>query len=113
MATHFRKQVRSMRGDLVDFSVLAEQNATQIALGNARMNAKGDIVGAGGIILKTQEQIDAEWAQRKARTQVTADIKSDVPVDQSAQPEQTAYPSIQDLVESGVLPSKKKNTQND
>ena len=114
MATHFRKQVRSMRGELVDFSALAAQNATQVALGNARMNAKGDVLGENGIVLKTQEQLDAEWELKKAKSRpsISADIKTDtVPQPTQQIPAQPAneYPSIQDLVESGVIPTKKKN----
>ena len=113
MATHFRKQVRSMRGELVDFSALAAQNATQVALGNARMNAKGDVLGENGIVLKTQEQLDAEWELKKAKSRpsISADIKTDTmtqPTQPSLQPA-NEYPSIQDLVESGVIPTKKKN----
>lgn len=116
---HFRKQVRSMRGELVDFSALATQNANQVALGNARMNAKGDLLDVNGVVLKTQEQLNAEWELKKAKSQeISADIKTENPVPlqqktQTLQPLTTEYPSIQDLVDSGVIPTKKKPTQND
>ncbi len=51
----------SMRGEVVDFNRLRMANAEKPALGNANMNARGDIIGQGGVILKTQEQIDAEY----------------------------------------------------
>lgn len=65
----------SMRGEVVDFNRLRLNNSEKVALGNANMNAKGDIVGKGGIVLKTQEQIDADWAaamteQKNAATAV-------------------------------------------
>lgn len=52
-------------GELIDMSALAAKHSSAIALGNARMNAKGDIVGQGGIVLKTQEQIEAEWQRAR------------------------------------------------
>lgn len=52
-------------GTPINMSALAAQHADTVALGNARMNARGDILGSGGIVLKTQEQIDAEWTHRK------------------------------------------------
>lgn len=114
MAGHFRKQHRSMRGEIVDFSALSIRNEQQIALGNARMNAKGDKIGDGGIVLKTQEQIEAEWAAQRARNQsFTADIKSEQPLARVAPPPmpaprattvpETEFPSIQDLVSSGAI----------
>jgi hypothetical protein len=118
--SNFRKPSLSMRGEVVDFSVLAIKNAKQVALGNARLNAKGDIVGQNGVILKTQEQIDAEWAMKKAKSSIpvsidikappTNNIQSDV---QQQQPTQNAtsednYPSIEELVASGVIPTKRK-----
>ncbi len=114
MAGHFRRQHRSMRGEIVDFSALSIRNEQQIALGNARMNAKGDIVGERGIVLKTQEQIEAEWAAQRATTQTFhADIKSETPVSRAAPPPMPApkataipdveFPTIQELVGTGVI----------
>lgn len=75
----------TMRGELIDMNRLRSINADTPALGNASLNARGDILGNGGIVLKTQEQIEAEWeANRLAREASVrpADIKSDnlVPV---------------------------------
>lgn len=58
---------RTARGELIDMAALASQNAEQVALGNARMNARGDILGDHGIVLKTQEQIEADWAAEKTK----------------------------------------------
>ena len=74
-------QVRSMRGEIVDFNALQQAHATKVALGNANMNAKGDKVNPNGIVLKTQEQIEAEWAAQQAKNtaSVNFDIKGAVP----------------------------------
>lgn len=57
----------TMRGEVIDMEKLRIANGDQVALGNASKNARGDIVGQGGVVLKTQEQIEAEWAASKAR----------------------------------------------
>ena len=70
----------TMRGELIDMNRLRSINADTLAIGNANLNARGDILGKNGVILKTQEQIEAEWeANRLAREASVraADIKSD------------------------------------
>ena len=67
-----------MRGEPINMSALAAKHADQPALGNAQMNARGDILGKGGVVLKTQEQIEAEWAAEKARQQLTAGQSADI-----------------------------------
>jgi len=69
----------SMRGEVIDMNRMRDINATKPALGNANRNARGDMIGPGGVVLKTQEQIVAEWAANKARIDQQskpADIKS-------------------------------------
>lgn len=120
MAGHFRKRTLSMRGDPVDFEALSLQNAKQVALGNARMNAKGDRLGEGGVVLKTQEQIEAEWAAARAKVKnanikdpnmlATPKVKADRPAAPADAPTAPAvtdgveFPTIQDLVSSGAMP---------
>lgn len=70
----------TMRGELIDMNRLRSINADTPAIGNASLNARGDILGRGGVVLKTQEQIEAEWeANRLAREASVrpADIKGD------------------------------------
>lgn len=73
--------VRTMRGQFVDMARLAAENATKIALGNASMNARGDIISHSGTIIKTQEQITREYnaSNPKAVRQVALrDIQQEV-----------------------------------
>jgi hypothetical protein len=114
MARVMRRQVLSMRGEPVDFGALAAQNPEQRTLGNTRMNVRGDILGDMGAILKTQEQVEAEWAKKREmaqRVQSPVNIKD---VDSQVSPPSTkspalaadiVFPSIADLVEQGVIPT--------
>ena len=74
------KQHVSMRGEVVDFNRLRINNAEKVALGNASLNAKGDVIGSGGVVLKTQEQIETEFHAKIAEQQEltkTVNIKSE------------------------------------
>lgn len=70
----------TMRGEVLDMERLRLQNAEQVALGNAMKNARGDQIGPGGVVVRTQEQIEQEWAAAKARKDADTkpvDIKAD------------------------------------
>lgn len=69
----------SMRGEVIDMERMRLANGDAIALGNAAKNARGDTLGPGGVILRTQEQIEQEWAAQRAKRESetkVVDIKS-------------------------------------
>lgn len=73
-------------GEQIDMGALVARHSNTVAIGNARMNARGDRLGENGTVLKTQEQIEAEWNRvREAREAstghlpITPDIKAPLP----------------------------------
>lgn len=58
---------RTMQGKEIDMEKLSLKNETTIAVGNVRMNARGDELGAGGKIVKTREQVLAEYYEKNNR----------------------------------------------
>ena len=56
-----RKVYRSMQGKIVDMELLAQKNELTPAIGNARMNARGDEIGPGGKIIRRREDILANY----------------------------------------------------
>jgi hypothetical protein len=56
-----RTVYKSMQGREVDLDKLRNKNETTLAVGNARVNARGDEIGAGGKIIKKREDIMAEY----------------------------------------------------
>ncbi len=52
-----RKQYRSMQGKTVDMDLLRQKNELTPAVGNAKVNARGDELGPGGKIVRTREQV--------------------------------------------------------
>jgi len=55
----------TMRGVPFDMNKLRSSNAHKPALGNASKNARGDKIDTKGVVLKTQEQINAEWENNR------------------------------------------------
>jgi len=70
-----------MRGEMLDMGQLMAKNERKVALGNAKMNARGDIVAANGEIVKTREAVSQDYYKnpKKAVRQVALrDISNEV-----------------------------------
>ena len=52
-----RKVYKSMQGKSVDMDLLRQRNELTPAVGNARVNARGDELGPGGKIIRKKEDI--------------------------------------------------------
>jgi hypothetical protein len=52
------------RGKKIDLQSLIMMNEHTVALGNANMNARGDVLGKGGRVVKTAEERHAEYIQK-------------------------------------------------
>jgi hypothetical protein len=56
-------KVRSMRGVEIDMAALVARNEGTVAVGNAKMNARGDVIGRRGEVVKTRDEIAQEYHQ--------------------------------------------------
>ena len=61
------KTVRTMRGREVDLEKLSIQNEMTPAIGNMRVNARGDELGPGGKIVRTREEVVADYYRNNPR----------------------------------------------
>jgi hypothetical protein len=61
------KTYTSMRGKEVDLEKLSLKNEKEPAVGNAKMNARGDIIGTGGKVVKTREEILQDYYKNNPR----------------------------------------------
>ena len=52
-----RQVYRTMQGKEVDMNKLINQNELTVAVGNAKVNARGDELGAGGKIIRKREEV--------------------------------------------------------
>ena len=49
-----------MQGKEIDMGKLISRNENSLAVGNMKVNARGDQIGPGGKVIKTREQLQAE-----------------------------------------------------
>ena len=56
-----RKTYRSMQGKVVDLDLLIKRNELTPAVGNAKVNARGDELGPGGKIVRKREEVMKEY----------------------------------------------------
>jgi len=74
-----RMVYRSMQGKVVDLNKLINQNELVPAVGNAKVNARGDKLGPGGQIIQKREEILA--AQNAVPDQIT--VQEEAPVQET------------------------------
>ena len=90
MKTNARQTYKTMRGKTVDMDLLQQRNELTPAVGNARVNARGDELGPGGQIIKKREDVVAEHyagtgVAQEATGRANAPV-ADTPVVQVAAP---------------------------
>jgi len=54
-------KVLTMKGKQLDMSALIAKNAHVRAIGNANMNARGDVIDSAGNVVKSRKQISMEY----------------------------------------------------
>ena len=62
------KTYRTMQGKEIDMEKLATANELTPAVGNVRVNARGDELGPGGKIVRKREDVMAEYYSKNTRS---------------------------------------------
>lgn len=75
------KLYTTMQGRELDMEKLALQNELTPAVGNAKVNARGDELGPGGQIIRKREDILADYYAKNPRA-----VKDDIVTRQRPQP---------------------------
>ena len=61
-----RKQYKTMQGKAIDMDLLRQRNELTPAVGNVRVNARGDELGPGGKIIKKREEVLRDYYEDNA-----------------------------------------------
>tara|TARA_Y100001968_G_C18756446_1_gene435753 strand:+ start:60 stop:425 length:366 start_codon:yes stop_codon:yes gene_type:complete len=56
-----RKIYRTAQGKMIDMDLLRQRNELVPAVGNAKVNARGDELGPGGVIIRKREDVLKEY----------------------------------------------------
>ena len=52
---------KTNRGQTIDMAGLVLQNETAVAVGNMNVNARGDVLGKGGAVVKPKTEVIAKY----------------------------------------------------
>jgi len=69
---------RTMQGKAIDMDKLRSQNELTPAVGNMKVNARGDEIGPGGKIIRTREQIVSSYYESNPKATPDADVPKTV-----------------------------------
>ncbi len=72
-----RKLHKSANGKIVDMDLLRQKNELTPAVGNARVNARGDELGEGGKIVRKKEDILADYYASNPGVKEEAPVSQD------------------------------------
>ena len=76
-------------GKTVDLGALMLENEQVRAVGNMKVNARGDELGPGGQIIRKREEVLKEYYQQAAEPVKAAPARESTPVDNPADTEET------------------------
>lgn len=62
---------KTANGKYIDMTQLMLQNEREIAVGNARVNARGDILGEGGKVIHSRDDLSKAFYNKKRGSQLT------------------------------------------
>ena len=72
-----RKVYKSANGKTIDMDLLRQKNELTPAVGNSRVNARGDELGEGGKIIRKKEDILADYYASNPGVKEEAPISQD------------------------------------
>jgi hypothetical protein len=75
---------RTAAGKLLDMEALMAENENAIAVGNAKVNARGDQLGPGGQVVETVQEVATAYYQENPRAVITQSTKEELGVTQQS-----------------------------
>jgi len=88
------KVYRSAQGRMIDIEKLRLANEETIAVGNMKVNARGDQLGPGGRVVKTRNQIMKEYYNLNTPTSVPNTNQISPTIEDTKQPVAGSEPSV-------------------
>ena len=102
-----RKIYKSMQGKQVDKDLLRQKNELTPAVGNARVNARGDELGPGGKIIKKREDVLGEYYRDHPQA-----VPNEVPGEGVSEPDAESKDAIEKVAKE-TAPAVKANEASD
>lgn len=84
-----KKTYKSFQGKAVDMDTLRQRNELTPAVGNARVNARGDQLGPGGKIVKNRDEVLRDYYDEHPQAAPDEQATIEQPVEKVTEPVQT------------------------
>tara|TARA_Y100001970_G_C13810874_1_gene639942 strand:- start:161 stop:505 length:345 start_codon:yes stop_codon:yes gene_type:complete len=92
-----KKTYKTMQGKPIDMDLLRKRNELTPAVGNAKVNARGDELGPGGKIIKKREEVLADYYRdNPTKVPEKVDAPQQVQADEPAK-EEVVEPAKEDV----------------
>ena len=101
-----KKMYRSMQGKMIDIEKLRAANEGIQAVGNMNVNARGDVLGAGGKVVTPKETIIKKYYEQPKGMVSDTPVSKPMPAPKGPPPK-----SVQKTIASKPAPKKKVMTQ--
>ena len=88
---------RTMQGQVIDMEKLSSQNELMPAVGNMKVNARGDELGPGGQIIRKREDVVAAYYEDNPAAQPNVIKKTVAPAEQPAPVQPQAVPTTKSI----------------
>jgi len=84
-----KKTYQTFQGKKIDMDTLRQRNELTPAVGNARVNARGDELGPGGKIIKNRDEVIRDYYEEHPQAAPDEVAEVEQPVEEVAEPVQT------------------------
>ena len=84
-----KKTYQTFQGKKIDMDTLRQRNELTPAVGNARVNARGDELGPGGKIIKNRDEVIRDYYEEHPQAAPDEVAQVEQPVEEVAEPVQT------------------------
>ncbi|MBG11347.1 MAG: hypothetical protein CMD92_09340 [Gammaproteobacteria bacterium] len=84
-----KKTYQTFQGKKIDMDTLRQRNELTPAVGNARVNARGDELGPGGKIIKKRDDVIRDYYEEHPQAAPDEVAQVEQPVEEVAEPVQT------------------------
>jgi hypothetical protein len=111
-----RKQHVSLQGKAVDMDLLRQKNELVPAVGNVRVNARGDELGPGGKIIKKREEVMGDYYRDHPQAVPNEEAGvgvADMEMESTVVPKKVSKPKKEPKVEAKVEVSKDADWRED
>jgi hypothetical protein len=106
--SNVKKPHTTMRGKTIDMDLLRKKNELTPAVGNARVNARGDELGPGGKIVRKREDIVKEYYESNPNA-----VKTDAGTQPTVTPPTVQSAPVEEKPKPATKTTTKKNNSKD